>query len=173
MRQVDRQERSNEYSTALEPGCHRRRYGCRMRGAPALCAACAAAAFVAAAACSPSAPGPDGDPFDAAARLPYITSLSVHRDGAVVREAYYHDTDASTPHDVRSVTKTITSLLVGIALDTDCLRSLDQPIGEALGPRAPSDPAKAAITPRDLLTMLANPCQPVLCQSRVHAARRS
>jgi CubicO group peptidase (beta-lactamase class C family) len=124
-----------------------------MRGRPELCAARVAAAFVAAAACTPSAPGPDSDPFDAAARLPYITSLSVHRDGAVVREAYYHHSDASTPHDVRSVTKTITSLLIGIAIDTHCLRSLDQPIGEALGPKAPTDPAKTAITLRDLLTM--------------------
>ncbi len=93
---------------------------------------------------------PLGDAFDAAARVPNLTSLSVSRDGRVVREAYYAGTDATTAHDVRSVTKTVTSLIVGIAIDTGCLTSVDQPIGPLLGE---SDPAKAAIRIRDLLSM--------------------
>jgi CubicO group peptidase (beta-lactamase class C family) len=45
------------------------------------------------------------------------------------------------------------SLLVGAALDRGCLRSTDQTIGELLGPLGPSDPRKASITVRQLLTM--------------------
>lgn len=51
------------------------------------------------------------------------------------------------------MTKTVTSLIVGIAIDSGCLASVDQPIGPLLGDQAPSDPAKAAITLCDLLTM--------------------
>src|SRR5262249_15678835 len=91
--------------------------------------------------------------FDAASKVPDITSVSVQVDGVVVRDAYYRGTDANTPHDVRSVTKTVTSLLIGAAIDSGCLTSLDQTLGELLGDLAPSDPDKAAITLRDLLTM--------------------
>jgi CubicO group peptidase (beta-lactamase class C family) len=91
--------------------------------------------------------------FASTARVANVTSVSVHQDGALVREEYYLHTDADTPHDVRSVTKTVTSLLIGIAIDTGCLTSLDQTLGALLGDLAPTDPAKAAITLRDLLTM--------------------
>lgn len=96
---------------------------------------------------------PLDDAFDAAADMPDLASLSVRQDGAVVREAYYHGSNAGTAHDVRSVTKTVTSLLIGIAIDTGCLASVDQTLGELLGDLAPGDPAKAAITVRHLLTM--------------------
>ena len=91
--------------------------------------------------------------FASTARVANVTSVSLHQDGVLVREEYYLRTDADTPHDVRSVTKTVTSLLIGIAIDTGCLTSLDQTLGELLGNQAPTDPAKAAITLRDLLTM--------------------
>jgi CubicO group peptidase (beta-lactamase class C family) len=91
--------------------------------------------------------------FASTARVANVTSVSVHQDGALVREEYYLQTDADTPHDVRSVTKTVTSLLIGIAIDTGCLTSLDQTLGALLGDQAPGDPAKAAITLRDLLKM--------------------
>jgi len=95
---------------------------------------------------------PLGDGIRAAEDIPNVNSLSVRRDGVVIHEAYLHGTDASTPHDVRSVTKTVTALLIGQAIDLGCIRSIDQPIGELLDP-PPSDPAKAAIRVRDLLTM--------------------
>jgi len=108
--------------------------------------------LAACAACASSPSTPFDQAFDDASNVAHVTSLSVQRDGAVVREAYYRGT-ARTTHDVRSVTKTVTSLLIGVALDTGCVRSLDQPIGELLGDLAPTDPAKAAITVRDLLSM--------------------
>jgi CubicO group peptidase (beta-lactamase class C family) len=96
---------------------------------------------------------PIDEAFEDAARVPNITSLSLRQDGVVVREAFYAETDASTPHDVRSVTKTVTSLLVGIAIDSGCLTSVDETLGEVLGDLPSLDPAKAAVTVRHLLTM--------------------
>lgn len=105
-------------------------------------------------ACASSPPSsPLDEAFDAAAGVSDVMSVVLQQDGVVVREGYYRGTDANTPHDVRSVTKTVTSLLIGAALDTGCLTSLDQTLGELLGEQAPSDPAKAAIRVRDLLTM--------------------
>ncbi len=101
-----------------------------------------------------SAPsGPLADAFDRAGDIDNLTSLSVTQHGAVVRAEAFSGTAAGTPHDVRSITKTVTALLVGIAIDRGCLASVDQPIGPLLGAQAPGDPAKAAITIKDLLTM--------------------
>jgi CubicO group peptidase (beta-lactamase class C family) len=101
--------------------------------------------------------GGDGASFDgafaAAATIPNLTSLAISGGGAPAREQYAGGTGPQTPHDVRSVTKSVTALLVLAAIDTGCLTSLDETLGEALGPLAPGDPAKAAITLRDLLTM--------------------
>jgi len=96
---------------------------------------------------------PLDDAISAAEDVPNLTSLSVRRDGEVLHEAYFRGTDASSPHDVRSVTKTVTALLIGDAIDRGCVTSVDQPIGELLGDAAPADSAKAAIRVRDLLTM--------------------
>jgi CubicO group peptidase (beta-lactamase class C family) len=93
--------------------------------------------------------------FAAAGRIPNLRSLRIEQHGAVVREQYWGGGDASTPHDVRSVTKSVMSLLVGIAAQQGCL-SLDSTLGATLGPlEAPGDSAKAAITVRDLLKMSA------------------
>jgi len=51
------------------------------------------------------------------------------------------------------VTKSVLALTVGTALDRGCLRSLDQTLGELLGASVVTDPQKAAITLRHLLTM--------------------
>ena len=97
---------------------------------------------------------PLDDAFSAAGEVPDVRSLRIERHGAVVREQYWGGGDAATAHDVRSVTKSVVSLLVGIAVREGCL-SLDSTLGQGLGPEAPADPAKAAITVRDLLTMSA------------------
>jgi CubicO group peptidase (beta-lactamase class C family) len=103
--------------------------------------------------CAADPPDPFDDAFNEASRIPNLTSLSVHQNGALVREAYYFRGNGETLHDVRSVTKTVTSLLIGAAIDAGCVASLDQPIGALLGDQAPADPAKAMIEVRDLLSM--------------------
>lgn len=89
--------------------------------------------------------------FDDAARLPNLRALLVVRDGRLVREAYFDGTDAETLLDVRSVTKTVTALLVAIAVD-DGLLDVDDPIGRWFAPDS-LRPAHDAIRIRHLLTM--------------------
>jgi CubicO group peptidase (beta-lactamase class C family) len=108
----------------------------------------------------PAAPGtaqPRGAPLDAAfaaaAQEPRLRSLVVARDGAVAREAFFNGGGPDSEEYVWSVTKSMLTLTVGIALDRGCLRSLDQTIGELLGRTTVADPEKAAITLRHLLTM--------------------
>jgi CubicO group peptidase (beta-lactamase class C family) len=92
--------------------------------------------------------------YASARQIPRLTALVVVRDGASLREEYFGGTTADTPQDVRSVTKSVTSLLVGAALDRGCLRSIDETIGDWLGPEVQAlEPAKARISLRHLLTM--------------------
>lgn len=62
-----------------------------------------------------------------------IHSLMLVRHGAVVLDAYFHPYDGSTSHDVASVTKSVTTTLLGVALHRGDLQSLDLPIIEVLG----------------------------------------
>jgi CubicO group peptidase (beta-lactamase class C family) len=58
--------------------------------------------------------------------------------------------------DIRSATKSVTALLVGIAIDRGMIASVDMPIIDLLpdyAERLRSDPRKAQIRVRDLLTM--------------------
>ena len=50
-----------------------------------------------------------------------ITSVLVARGGTLVYEAYYGGADVDTLHNTRSATKTITGMLIGIAIDQGLL----------------------------------------------------
>lgn len=88
--------------------------------------------------------------------LPGATSLLVLRtDGTRLVEAYARGADAATLHDTRSVTKSVTALLVAAAVQ-DGLLQWEQPVFEVFAAQAPfanDGPAKRAITVADLLTM--------------------
>ena len=140
-----------------------------------MCAALGAAALVTGCAtCEPtySAPGadwPTGTPeaqgFDSAAlasvierihaeALP-VDSLLVVRNGVLVLDAYFYPYLGDRPHDVASVTKSITSTLIGIAIDRG-LVELDENVllfFDDLGPQAMPNDAKADMQLRHLLTM--------------------
>jgi CubicO group peptidase (beta-lactamase class C family) len=90
------------------------------------------------------------DAFTTAGTYSGLKSLVVSKDGVIIKEAYFGAGGADKTHDVRSVTKTVTSLLVGIAIREGYIKSTDQTIGELL-PNVPSD--KAGIKIHDLLTM--------------------
>ena len=87
--------------------------------------------------------------------FPHLYSLLVIRQGAIVFERYYQGHDASTLFDVRSVTKSFISALVGIALAEKKIGNLDQTILSYFPEHKEDhmDARKAAITIRDLLTM--------------------
>ncbi len=83
-----------------------------------------------------------------------MRSLLVVRNGQLVVEEYFGGARANTLHDVRSVTKSVVSALTGIALARGDIRSLDDPVADYLGSLVPDlDPARGAITIRQLLTM--------------------
>jgi CubicO group peptidase (beta-lactamase class C family) len=89
-----------------------------------------------------------------AEQYPTIRSLLVARRGCVEFEYYKAGVSAQSRSPVRSVTKSVLSILVGIALDRGHLR-LDQKLSEILPEvRDPTiDPHVRDITIRDLLTM--------------------
>src|SRR5215471_7196285 len=87
-----------------------------------------------------------------AAAIPRFRSLLVARHGKLVLENYFAGTDSTTPFDVRSVTKSIVSLLVGDAIGAGKL-SLDATVGDYLGAPYALDAGDRAITMRQLLTM--------------------
>jgi CubicO group peptidase (beta-lactamase class C family) len=96
-----------------------------------------------------------------------IHAILVVRQGKLVFEQYFTGDDErgglplgqvtydrTMLHDLRSVSKTVTSLLVGIALAQKKLASLDQPIFDFFPAYADlRTPEKARITLRHLLTM--------------------
>ena len=85
-----------------------------------------------------------------------ITSIAIARKGKLVYEAYF-DGDATTLRDTRSVGKTITSILVGMAIAERKLSAVDAKILAILPERARRianpDPRKLKITVEDFLTM--------------------
>lgn len=93
----------------------------------------------------------------AAAELPRLHSLLVSWQGNLVLEQYFNGTRASRPANVKSVSKSLISALVGIAIERDFIESVDQPI-TAFFPDAfttAADAPKRTITVEDLLTMRA------------------
>jgi CubicO group peptidase (beta-lactamase class C family) len=84
-----------------------------------------------------------------------IHSVVIIRNGQVVLDAPFHPYRPGDLHDVASVTKSVTSLLVGIALDKRYLKSVHQPIVSLLpgATFATLDARKRQMTLEHLLTM--------------------
>ncbi|MCI0443986.1 beta-lactamase family protein, partial [bacterium] len=84
-----------------------------------------------------------------------ITSIVIARNGKLAYETYFGDNTKATPMDTRSCTKTITSMLVGIAIDQGKLK-LSSPVFSYFPEKQPvenPDPRKNKITVEDFLTM--------------------
>jgi CubicO group peptidase (beta-lactamase class C family) len=85
--------------------------------------------------------------------LAHTLNLIVAHHGDVVFERYYRDSGPDVLHCIHSVTKSFISTLVGI-LAGDGLVDLDARVSSVVpSPAFDADPAKAAITVRNLLTM--------------------
>ena len=87
--------------------------------------------------------------------LPRLLSLLVVRNGSLVVEEYFHGNHADSLNDVRSVTKSVVSTLVGAAARRGLLPTLDRQLPEGLPSRYHADltAETRAITFRHLLTM--------------------
>jgi CubicO group peptidase (beta-lactamase class C family) len=92
--------------------------------------------------------------FARADSLPRMRSMIVQWKGNVVREAYYNGAAANRRTNVKSVSKSIISTLVGIAIEQGKIRGLDQPISELLPSETRGlDSIKRSITVGDLISM--------------------
>ena len=90
-------------------------------------------------------------------RLPDAFSLLVVKNGYLVFEKYYSWGSPEKYAVVHSVTKSVTSALIGIALDKGYLKSLDQKLTEFFPEYITDDldPRKKEISLKQLLTMSA------------------
>lgn len=84
-----------------------------------------------------------------------INSLLIIRNGYVLLDAYFDPYDGSFPHKLASVTKSVTTTLIGIAIDQGKLR-LDAPMVSFFPDRtiANLDDRKKSITVRHLAEMM-------------------
>jgi CubicO group peptidase (beta-lactamase class C family) len=92
-----------------------------------------------------------------ASKLENIYSLLVFKNGYLVAEDYFNIGSVKQQVNIHSVTKSINSALVGIALEQGCLTSLDQKMMEffpELTDRI-TDPRKKQITIKQMLQMRA------------------
>jgi CubicO group peptidase (beta-lactamase class C family) len=117
-----------------------------------LLAFCACAVSVAA---QPTAPALAPDTVRAAAgQLPRLHSLLVNRRGRLELEYYAKGRGPDRATNVKSVSKSIISALVGIAVDRRILQGVDQSIARFFPAlKADPDPRKSRITIENLLTM--------------------
>jgi CubicO group peptidase (beta-lactamase class C family) len=92
--------------------------------------------------------------FDKIREIEGMASLVVCRSGVIVAEEYYNGYRSDSIKTVMSVTKTVTSLLVGLALDKGYIEDIRDPISKYLsGIVTFPDTIKANITIEQLLTM--------------------
>jgi CubicO group peptidase (beta-lactamase class C family) len=92
-----------------------------------------------------------------ASKLESIYSLLVFKNGYLVAEDYFHIGKPDLQVNIHSVTKSINSALVGLALEEGCLSSLDQKMVEFFPELTNQikDPRKKQITIRQMLQMRA------------------
>jgi CubicO group peptidase (beta-lactamase class C family) len=87
---------------------------------------------------------------------PFLNSIIIIQDGYIVHEAYFNGYASDDLQLLQSVTKSITSAVVGIALENGDINTLDVKLGEVLPDYFidhPDASASADITLRDALMM--------------------
>lgn len=95
--------------------------------------------------------------LDQARSLDRLRTLIVARHGEILAEQAFRGPAPDRPVNVKSVAKSVISALVGIAIDREVLRGVDQPIAPILRDRLPkdADPRLGEVTIEDLLSMRA------------------
>ncbi|MFQ5606264.1 MAG: serine hydrolase [bacterium] len=82
-----------------------------------------------------------------------MRSLLVMHKGELVAEAYFNGAGPETAANLKSVTKSLTATLVGVALRQGWIASIDDPISRYLPDQLDPQSGEAGITIRQLLTM--------------------
>ncbi len=84
-----------------------------------------------------------------------ITSIVVIKNGKLLIEEYFNGATRDTLHDTRSVSKTLTSALTGIALKDGYLKNINQTLSEFYDLKTYEnfDSKKESVTIKSLLTM--------------------
>ena len=88
-----------------------------------------------------------------ASDMPRLHSLLISRNGELVVEEYFNGSNPWRTANVKSVSKSVMSALIGIAIDKGLIASIDQPIADYYGDALPE--SKRAITVGNLLSMQA------------------
>lgn len=98
-----------------------------------------------------------------------IHSMLIVRNGFLVLEAYFHPCGSKDLHNICSCTKSVSSTLVGIAIDKGKIRSVQESLGALFpGRRVENDsPAKRRITLKHILTMSSGMNYPLLGEPRL------
>ncbi len=85
-----------------------------------------------------------------------LESLIVYYDGKIRFEKYYNGTHRDSLHHIQSQTKSIVSLLMGIAIDKGFVKSENEKVGDYFPEYfCPLDTFKSSLTIKDVLTMTA------------------
>ncbi|MEN1786240.1 MAG: serine hydrolase [Bacteroidota bacterium] len=89
-----------------------------------------------------------------------VNSIYIQRNNATVLEASFYPQRGEYLHDVASITKSITSLVVGIAIDRGYIKSVEQPVYDFFPNDLPlfNTASKKEITIAHLLTMTSGLC---------------
>jgi len=84
-----------------------------------------------------------------------VTSLLIQQEGQQLAEFYFEGMQEGEPTNIKSASKSIISLLVGIAVEEGYIKGVNQPIKEYFEAyfQANSGSVKETITIKDLLTM--------------------
>jgi len=84
-----------------------------------------------------------------------IDSITIVRNGTIVLDAYFWPYMKNQPHDIASCTKSITSALMGIAIDKGFISNIDRPVLDFFKDKtiANMDSRKQSMTIENLLTM--------------------
>lgn len=84
-----------------------------------------------------------------------VQSLIISKNGEILHEEYRGRMDRNRPTNIKSASKSVLSLLIGIAVERGHIESVDQTIDDYFPEYFESRPdsEKASITTKDLLTM--------------------
>ncbi|MEO1054640.1 MAG: serine hydrolase [Bacteroidota bacterium] len=85
-----------------------------------------------------------------------LHSILLVKDNQLMLEEYFNGYATDRPHDIRSVSKSIKSLLLGIAIEEGIIDDINDPISKYLKSHTPEknlDPRKENITIKHLITM--------------------